>query len=158
MPNTPALIGQGIAGLYAGPQLPGEDRASVERILGAVGQVLWVDREALIDAVTAVSGSGPAYVFMMIEALEAAAQGVGFDAAQARQLALATFAGAANLAAGDAEPPAVLRARVTSKGGTTERGIAALEAGGLHGLVAGAVQAANLRAVELGEESGRDPR
>jgi pyrroline-5-carboxylate reductase len=158
MPNTPALIGQGIAGLYAGPQLPGEDRASVERILGAVGQVLWVDREALIDAVTAVSGSGPAYVFMMIEALEAAAQGVGFDAAQARQLALATFAGAANLAAGDAEPPAVLRARVTSKGGTTERGIAALEAGGLHGLVAGAVHAANVRAVELGEESGKDPR
>ncbi len=158
MPNTPALIGQGIAGLYAGPGLSSDDRARVERILGAVGDVLWVAREAQIDAVTAVSGSGPAYVFMMIEALEAAAAGVGFDAAQARRLALATFAGAANLAAVDAEPPAALRARVTSKGGTTECGIAALEAGGLHRLVAEAVQAANRRAVELGDESGRDVR
>ena len=158
MPNTPALIGQGIAGLYAAPALSSDDRARVERILGAVGGVLWVEREALVDAVTAVSGSGPAYVFMMIEALEAAATGVGFDAAQARQLALTTFAGAANLAAADAEPPAVLRARVTSKGGTTERGIAALEAGGLHALIAEAVQAANRRAVELGDESGSDGR
>jgi len=158
MPNTPALIGQGIAGLYAAPALLADDRARVERILGAVGSVLWVEREALVDAVTAVSGSGPAYVFMMIESLEAAAAEVGFDPAQARQLALATFAGASSLAAADAEPPAVLRARVTSKGGTTERGIAALEAGGLRALVSTAVQAANLRAIELGDESGSEPR
>ncbi len=158
MPNTPALIGQGIAGLYAAPDLAADDRARVERILGAVGGVLWVERETLVDAVTAVSGSGPAYVFLMIESLEAAAAGVGFDPVQARQLALATFAGAANLAAVDAEPPAVLRARVTSKGGTTERGIAALEAGGLRALVAQAVHAANRRAIELGDESGSEPR
>jgi pyrroline-5-carboxylate reductase len=158
MPNTPALIGQGIAGLYAGPALSPDDRACAERILGAVGSVLWVEREALVDAVTAVSGSGPAYVFMMIESLEAAAVGVGFDPAQARRLALATFTGASNLAAADAEPPAVLRARVTSKGGTTERGIAALEAGGLRALIAAAVQAANERAVALGDESGSEPR
>jgi pyrroline-5-carboxylate reductase len=158
MPNTPALIGQGIAGLYADEALSSDDRQRVERILCAVGSVLWVERESLVDSVTAVSASGPAYVFLMIEALEAAAVDVGFDAAQARQLALATFAGAANLAAGDAEPPSVLRARVTSKGGTTERGIAALEAGGLHRLVAEAVQAANRRAVELGDEAGSDPR
>ena len=158
MPNTPALIGQGIAGLYAGPALSPEDRSRVERILGAVGSVLWVEREALIDAVTAVSGSGPAYVFMMIESLEAAAAAVGFGPAQARQLALATFAGASNLAAADAEPPELLRERVTSKGGTTERGISALEAGGLRALVAQAVHAANRRAIALDEESGRAPR
>jgi len=158
MPNTPALIGQGIAGLYAAPALSQDDRARVERILGAVGSVLWVEREALVDAVTAVSGSGPAYVFMMIESLEAAAVGVGFDPEQARRLALATFTGASNLAAADAEPPAALRARVTSKGGTTERGIAELEAGGLRALIAAAVQAANQRAVALGDESGSDPQ
>lgn len=156
MPNTPALVGMGISGLYAGPALAAADRLQVERILGAVGSVLWVGQESLIDGVTAVSGSGPAYVFLLIEALEAAAGQVGFDAAQSRQLALATFAGAATLAARDAEPPATLRARVTSRGGTTERGVAALESGGVRSVVAQAVLAANQRAVELGDEFAQD--
>jgi pyrroline-5-carboxylate reductase len=131
------------------------DRQLVEHILGAVGSVLWVEREPLIDAVTAVSGSGPAYVFLLIEALEAAALEAGFDAAQARQLALETFRGASTLAATDAEPPAVLRARVTSKGGTTERGVAALEAGGVRQAMAQAVAAAGRRAVELADVFGQ---
>jgi len=154
MPNTPALVGQGVAGLYAGPALEAADRALVERILGAVGSVIWVDSEALVDAVTAVSGSGPAYVFLLIEALEAAALDIGFDAVQARQLALATFAGASTLAATDSEPPAMLRARVTSRGGTTERGVAALEAGGVRAAMLHAVRAAQQRALELGDEFG----
>jgi pyrroline-5-carboxylate reductase len=155
MPNTPALVGQGVSGLYAAAAPGSADRQLVEHILGAVGSVLWVEREPLIDAVTAVSGSGPAYVFLLIEALEAAALEAGFDAAQARQLALATFCGASTLAATDAEPPAVLRARVTSKGGTTERGVAALEAGGVRQAMAQAVAAAGRRAVELADEFGQ---
>ncbi|MBC7781837.1 MAG: pyrroline-5-carboxylate reductase [Proteobacteria bacterium] len=156
MPNTPALIGQGIAGLYAGAALEAADRGVVERILGAVGAVLWVEREVQIDALTAVSGSGPAYVFLLIEALEAAAREVGFDATQSRQLALATFAGASALAASDVDPPEVLRARVTSPGGTTERGIAAFEAGGVRAAFVRAVTAANQRASELGDAYGRE--
>lgn len=155
MPNTPALIRQGISGLYAAPEVTAADRERAARILGAVGEVIWVDREPLIDAVTAVSGSGPAYVFLCIEALEEAAIAAGFTPAQARSLAVRTFAGAGALAAAESEPPAVLRARVTSRGGTTERGIAALEAGGLRAAMREAVAAALSRAVELGDESGR---
>lgn len=155
MPNTPALIRQGISGLYAEPPVGVADRDLATRILGAVGEVIWVEREALIDAVTAVSGSGPAYVFLCIEALEEAAIAAGFTPEQARALAVRTFSGAGALAAAEAEPPAVLRARVTSRGGTTERGIAALEAGGLRAAMREAVAAALRRAVELGDESGR---
>jgi pyrroline-5-carboxylate reductase len=155
MPNTPALIRQGISGLYAAAEVGGEDRELATRILGAVGEVLWVEHESMIDAVTAVSGSGPAYVFLCIEALEEAAIASGFPAGQARALAVSTFAGAGALAAAESEPPAVLRARVTSRGGTTERGVAALEAGGLRVAMREAVAAALRRAVELGDESGR---
>jgi pyrroline-5-carboxylate reductase len=155
MPNTPALIRQGISGLYAQPDVDESDRHRAAVILGAVGEVLWVEREAMIDAVTAVSGSGPAYVFLCIEALEAAAIEAGFPAAQARALAVRTFAGAGALAAAEPESPSVLRARVTSRGGTTERGVAALEAAGLREAMREAVAAALHRAVELGDESGR---
>jgi pyrroline-5-carboxylate reductase len=156
MPNTPALIGQGVSGLYADAALGADDRRAVERILAAVGSALWVDREPLIDAVTAVSGSGPAYVFLLIEAFEAAACASGLSAEQARALVLGTFGGASALAAQSPEPPQTLRARVTSRGGTTERGIAALEAGGVRETVARAVAAAHQRAIELGTEFGAD--
>ncbi|MEW6591538.1 MAG: pyrroline-5-carboxylate reductase, partial [Pseudomonadota bacterium] len=125
MPNTPALVQAGIAGLYAAPALGVDARSQAEAVLRAVGGVVWVDDETRLDAVTAVSGSGPAYVFYFIEALEAAGVAQGLAPATARQLALQTFFGAAKLALESGEEPAVLRQRVTSKGGTTERGIAA---------------------------------
>jgi pyrroline-5-carboxylate reductase len=155
MPNTPSLVQAGIAGLYAPPALDADARSAAESILRAVGGVVWVDDEALLDAVTAVSGSGPAYVFYFIEALEAAAIAEGLAPQTARQLALQTFLGAAKLALESAEEPAVLRARVTSKGGTTERGIAALEAAAVKDAIARAVAAARARSVELGEQLGR---
>src|SRR4030095_11875099 len=114
MPNTPALIGQGIAGLYALPRVTPPERAEVERVLAPTGRTLWVDREEDLDAVTALSGSGPAYVFYFIESMMAAAEQMGLTAQQGRELAIATFAGAATLAQGSAEPPSVLRDRVTS--------------------------------------------
>lgn len=154
MPNTPALVGAGIAGLYALPGADAEQRARAERVLKAVGQVVWVDDEARIDAVTAISGSGPAYVFLFIEALEAAALALGLAADSARALALHTVYGAAALAVQDGSEPALLRARVTSKGGTTERGIAALEAHGMRAMVLAAAQAADARAKELGDMLG----
>ncbi len=156
MPNTPALIGAGIAGLYALPGVSAEQKARAERALKAVGQVVWVADEAMIDAVTAISGSGPAYVFLFIEALEAAALELGFTAAAARTLALHTVYGSAALALQDGAEPAALRARVTSKGGTTERGIAALEAHGLRQAVLAAAQAAAERARELGALLGAE--
>jgi len=119
MPNTPALIGAGITGLHADASVDREGRDSAERILRAVGRTLWVHDEALMDAVTAVSGSGPAYVFYFIEALQDAGAGLGLPADVARQLAIETFLGAARLAAESDEPVSELRARVTSKGGTT---------------------------------------
>ncbi len=119
MPNTPALIGAGITGLYADASVDREGRDNAERILHAVGRTLWVHDEALMDTVTAVSGSGPAYVFYFIEALQDAGAGLGLPAEAARQLAIETFLGAARLAAESNEPVSELRARVTSKGGTT---------------------------------------
>jgi pyrroline-5-carboxylate reductase len=154
MPNTPALIGAGITGLYALPGVGAAQRAVAEKAMQAVGQVVWVEDEAMIDAVTAISGSGPAYVFLFIEALEAAALDQGFDADAARKLALHTVYGSAALAVQDGAEPAVLRARVTSKGGTTERGIAALEEHGLRQAVLEASRAAAARARELGDQLG----
>ncbi len=121
MPNTPALIGEGIAGLYATPEVDARGRALVETLLGAVGQTLWVDDEAKLDAITAVSGSGPAYVFYFIEAVQQAAKELGLPVQVAHQLVLDTFTGAAKLAATSPEPVAVLRERVTSKFCNTER-------------------------------------
>ncbi len=156
MPNTPALIGMGVTGLYARPEVDATQRAQAQQVLEAVGEVIWVADEALLDPVTAVSGSGPAYVFSFIEALERAAQDLGLDAAGARALAIGTFRGAAELAARSSEPPAVLRERVTSKGGTTERALASLAADRVEEAIRRAVQAANRRAQELGDELGRD--
>ncbi len=155
MPNTPALILAGITGLYALPQVGAEARAGAERILGAVGETLWLGDESMMDAVTAVSGSGPAYVFYFIEALQEAAQALGFSPAEARRLALATFLGASRLAAGGAEGPAELRARVTSKGGTTERAIRSLDEAQVMRLIGRAVAAAAERSRELGDEFGK---
>jgi pyrroline-5-carboxylate reductase len=156
MPNTPALIGLGVTGLYARPEVAPAQRAHAQAVLEAVGEVIWVEDEALLDPVTAVSGSGPAYVFYLIEALERAAREVGLDAAAARRLALGTFRGAAELAARSSEPPATLRERVTSKGGTTERALASMRAEKLDEAIVRAVRAANERARELGDELGKD--
>lgn len=156
MPNTPALALAGVSGLYAAPAVGARDRAAAERILGAVGATVWLDREEDLDAVTAVSGSGPAYVFYFIEALEQAGRELGLDPDAARKIALQTFAGAVKLACESGEPPATLRARVTSKGGTTERAVLALEADGVKDAIARAVRAAAERSRELGDELGKD--
>jgi pyrroline-5-carboxylate reductase len=155
MPNTPALVTAGISGLYAMPGASAEDRAVAASILGAVGETVWVEREDDIDAVTAVSGSGPAYVFYFIEALDQAARELGLSAATARQLAIATFTGASKLAAQSSEDAATLRARVTSKGGTTERALASMEADHIKSAIVRAVKAAAERSRELGDELGR---
>lgn len=150
MPNTPALIGAGIAGLFANDRASPADRETAERLLGAVGTTVWISEEEQMHAVTATSGSGPAYVFLLIEAMAAAAERLGLDRDRALQMSLATVVGAARLAAGSTEGPAELRARVTSPGGTTERAIAVFEDGGLRQLVAEAMQAAAARSRELG--------
>ncbi|MDA8129424.1 MAG: pyrroline-5-carboxylate reductase [Betaproteobacteria bacterium] len=155
MPNTPALVQAGIAGLYAPSDVGQDARSQAEAVLRAVGGVVWVDDEGQLDAVTAVSGSGPAYVFYFIEALEAAAVAQGLPAATGRQLALQTFFGAAKLALESGEEPARLRERVTSKGGTTERGVAALDEARVARGIGSAVEAASLRSAELGDELGR---
>ena len=150
MPNTPALIGRGIAGLYARAAVSRADRSAVEAILAPTGQTLWLDQEAQLDAVTALSGSGPAYVFYMLEAMLQAGTEMGLSAGAARQLALATFDGAAALAAASSEAPETLRARVTSKGGTTYAAITELEASGVKAAFVRALHAAGARAEELG--------
>jgi len=156
MPDTPSLVGAGIAGVWSAPSVKAADRAAATAILEACGGVVPVAREEALDAVTGVSASGVAYVFYFLEALEAAARAHGFDAKDARTLAYATFDGAVKLALASDEDPATLRARVTSKGGTTERGIAALDAGKVREAIAAAVDAATKRAAEMGEQLGRD--
>jgi pyrroline-5-carboxylate reductase len=156
MPNTPALLGAGISGVYAPPEVDETGHDAVGTILAAAGDTVWVDDEAALDAVTGVSGSGPAYVFYFLEGLERAARELGLPQADARRLAYATFAGAVKLAQASEEEPATLRAQVTSKGGTTERGIATLEAAGVNDAFVRAVKAAAERARELGDALGRD--
>lgn len=155
MPNTPALVGAGVSGLAALPGVGADDRQLAAELLGAVGQVVWVEDDAALDAVTAVSGSGPAYVFLFLEALAAAAQKAGLAAEPARQLALATFAGATRLAELSAETPAELRERVTSKGGTTAAALQVFDEAGFSATVEQAVLAAVQRSRELGEEFGK---
>ncbi len=155
MPNTPALVLAGISGLYAMPGVTADDRKRTASIMGAVGETVWVERESDIDSVTAVSGSGPAYVFYFIEALEQAARELGMSAETARQLATSTFTGAAKLAAQSTEDIATLRARVTSKGGTTERALASMEGDQIKAAIVRAVNAAAARSRELGDELGR---
>ena len=154
MPNTPALIGQGIAGLFARAAVSGEERATVERLLAPTGQTLWVEREDDLDAVTALSGSGPAYFFFFVEAMMAAAVDMGLTPEQGRRLALATCAGAAALGLASDESPTTLRERVTSKGGTTHAAITSMQADAVDAAVRRAVLAAQKRAAELGKEFG----
>ena len=154
MPNTPALIGMGIAGLFARAAVSGADRERVEQVLAPTGRTLWVEREADLDAVTALSGSGPAYVFYFAEAMMAAAQEMGLSPDVGRQLALATFAGATELALRADEPVEVLRERVTSKGGTTFAALQSLEGDGVKAAIIKAVKTAQQRARELGDEYG----
>jgi pyrroline-5-carboxylate reductase len=154
MPNTPALIGQGVSGLFARGAVTADERARIEALLASTGQTLWLDQEADLDAVTALSGSGPAYVFYVIEALVEAAQAMGLSAAQGRQLALGTFQGATALAIDSQESPAELRQRVTSKGGTTHAAISHLEQAQVKTSFIQAVQAAQRRAREMGDEFG----
>ncbi len=154
MPNTPALIGQGIAGLYARPSVSAAERAQVQALLAPTGTSLWLQQESDLDAVTALSGSGPAYVFYLLEALMQAGTQMGLAAAPARELALATLAGATELARRSSETPQTLRAQVTSKGGTTHAAITTLEAAGVKAAWVSAVLAAQQRAKELGDEFG----
>ncbi len=152
MPNTPALIQAGISGLYARAEVDAGQRNMAEAMLNAVGKTAWFDDEAQLDAVTAVSGSGPAYVFYFTEALEQAAVEMGFSADQAREFALQTFLGGALLAAGSALSPGQLRANVTSKRGTTESAIALFDQAGLREKFIAGVKAARARSAELGDE------
>jgi pyrroline-5-carboxylate reductase len=155
MPNTPALVQAGVAGLYAMAGVTSEDRRQAETLMRSVGEVVWVNDEQSIDAVTAVSGSGPAYVFYFIEALEQAALDLGLDQQAARKLSLHTFSGAAKLALGSDDAPAVLRAKVTSKGGTTERALSTMEQTKVKQQIVAAVKQAAQRAQELGDEFGQ---
>jgi pyrroline-5-carboxylate reductase len=155
MPNTPALIGAGISGLYALPEVSADEKQRAAHILGAVGDVVWVDEEALLDPVTAVSGSGPAYVFWFIEQLAAAGVKLGLPQEVAGRLALQTVLGAAKLAARSGEPPGALRERVTSKGGTTEAALRVFAEEQLAERLMRALEAASRRGAELGEEMGK---
>jgi len=152
MPNTPALVGAGIAGAFASAEVDDAGRALAGSALEAVGEVIWVPREEMLDAVTGISGSGPAYAFYFLEALEESARELGFGDADARKLAYATFAGAIKLAQASDLAPATLRAQVTSKGGTTERAVAVLDERAVKASFVAAVKAAAGRARELGDE------
>lgn len=156
MPNTPALIAMGITGMVAGAEVDEDRRAAADQVMRTVGQTVWLRDESLIDPVTAVSGSGPAYVFFFLEAMQQAALEMGLDAEQGRQLALATFTGAARLAAQSDEPVEVLRQRVTSKGGTTHAAITSMEAAGVREAIVAAMKAAADRGRELGDELSKD--
>jgi pyrroline-5-carboxylate reductase len=156
MPNTPALIGAGVTGVYAFPEVSEEERQRAERILAAVGEVVWVPEERLLDPVTAVSGSGPAYVFWLIEQLAAFAEKSGIARESALVLAKGMVLGAAKLAAASDETPEALRRKVTSKGGTTEAALGILDSEHLGERLARALEAASRRGAELGEELGKD--
>lgn len=154
MPNTPALVGQGMTGLYARAAVTPEQRQQATNIIAATGHAIWLDDEAKMDAVTAISGSGPAYVFYFLEALQQAATRVGLTEAQGRQLALQTFVGATQLAAQSSEPVSVLRDRVTSKGGTTAAAIAYMADHQLPDIIMGAALAAQARSQEMAKAYG----
>ena len=156
MPNTPALVGLGQTGLFARAGVTENDKAWVEWLVASTGQFLWVGEEAQLDAVTAVSGSGPAYVFYFIEAMEKAAIEMGMTAEHAKQLAIGTFVGASQLAQTAKEPVSVLRDRVTSKGGTTHAAITAMQSADLGALFQDAIKAAQARAQVLGDEFGKN--
>ncbi|MEN9983957.1 MAG: pyrroline-5-carboxylate reductase [Pseudomonadota bacterium] len=154
MPNTPALIGKGMTALFARPAVTPESKAWVERVVASMGEFLWLDEESQLDAVTAISGSGPAYVFYFLEAMTEAAVKMGLSAVQGRQLAIATFSGASELAHRSDEPLETLRQRVTSKGGTTYAALMSMEGDDIKSHFVKAMQTAEIRAKELGDEFG----
>ncbi|MBS0342317.1 MAG: pyrroline-5-carboxylate reductase [Proteobacteria bacterium] len=155
MPNTPALVGKGMTGLFAGPAVDKADRERVESLLRPTGDLLWLEREEQLDAVTALSGSGPAYVFYFLEAMVKAGAQMGLSESQARHLAVGTFSGASALAASSGDTLETMRQRVTSKGGTTHAAITAMDEGGVQAAFIRAMEAARRRADEMGEEFGR---
>ncbi|MDO8770802.1 MAG: pyrroline-5-carboxylate reductase [Burkholderiaceae bacterium] len=154
MPNTPALIGKGMTALFARPAVEAAGKAWVERVVASMGEYLWLDAESKLDAVTAISGSGPAYVFYFLEAMTEAAVKMGLSPEQGRQLAIATFSGASELAQRSDEPLETLRQRVTSKGGTTYAALSSMENDDIKHHFIRAMQAAQQRARELGDEFG----
>ncbi|RYX92261.1 MAG: pyrroline-5-carboxylate reductase [Comamonadaceae bacterium] len=154
MPNTPALVGKGMTGLFARPAVTADDRQTIERVLSSTGEFIWVDQEKDLDAVTALSGSGPAYVFYFLEAMTQAGADMGLSRDQAHKLAVGTFSGASELARKSDEPPEILRQRVTSKGGTTYAAITSMEQDRVMMMFMRAMHAARQRAVELGDEFG----
>jgi pyrroline-5-carboxylate reductase len=155
MPNTPSLIGAGIAALYALPEVADPDRNKAEAILRAVGEIVWVEDERLLDPVTALSASGPAYVFWFIEQLAAAGEKLGLERPTSLKLAMQMVLGSAKLAAQSADPPGELRRQVTSKGGTTEAALKVFEEEGLADKIMKALEAASRRGAELGDELGK---
>ena len=154
MPNTPALVGCGATALHANAKVEPGQRGRAEAILKAVGITLWVDDEARLDAVTALSGSGPAYYFLLMEIMQATGEAMGLDADAARRLTLQTALGAARIANESDEPPAVLRERVTSPNGTTERALVTMREGGIEKVVADGIRGAWQRSIELGDAFG----
>lgn len=155
MPNTPAQIQKGVSALFATNAVNTTQRESAETLMQAVGQTLWLDQEEKMDAVTAISGSGPAYVFYFIEALESAAAKLGFTPDQARMLAVETFSGAVQLAAMGTASPSELRVQVTSKGGTTEQALLSMQSAGVQEAIIKAAEAAAMRSKELGDILGK---
>ncbi|WP_341909872.1 pyrroline-5-carboxylate reductase [Polaromonas sp. YR568] len=154
MPNTPALVGKGMTALFARLAVSADDRLAVEGVIQPTGDFLWLDGETQLDAVTALSGSGPAYVFYFLEAMIDAGMDMGLSREKAHQLAVGTFVGASALAQASSDPPEVLRARVTSKGGTTYAALTSMEQDGVKQHFMQALEAARQRAVELGDEFG----
>ena len=154
MPNTPALVGLGMTGLYARAAVSAAEREQVQALLAGTGRTLWLPQESDLDAVTALSGSGPAYVFYFLEAMRRAGTELGLSPAAATELAIGTFVGAAQLAQSSSEPPELLRQRVTSKGGTTHAALSALEAAQVADSFVAAIAAAHRRAREMGDEFG----
>lgn len=149
MPNTPALLGEGMTALYATDAVTADDRTMAEAILSTAGKTVWIEDESLMDAVTAVSGSGPAYIFLLAESMQKAAIAQGLSADVASELVLQTILGAARMLSESNESASTLRQRVTSPGGTTAAAIASLEAGGFEALVEQAIDAATQRGREL---------
>jgi len=152
MPNTPSLVRAGVTGLFAAACVSEQDKINAESILAAVGSTLWLESEEMLHAVTAISGSGPAYVFYFIESMQQAGVELGLTAEQARQLSLQTFLGASKLASESAEDAAILRARVTSKGGTTEQAILMMEKNDIKCKIISAIHAANQRSRQMSDE------
>lgn len=156
MPNTPSLIQCGATGLFANPQVSNEQHQLAEQILAAAGLTTWVENESLLDAVTAVSGSGPAYFFLLIEAMQKAGEQLGLDTDTAQRLSIQTALGAARMAMESDDEPAALRHKVTSKGGTTEAAINSFLSSGFENMVTEALTSAHNRAIELADILGKD--